>query len=99
MPRWLKSNGLFLVMVLLAAVFMTWQGAYTWRVPFEFPWWAWWAAILPVLSLVGMLLAKRFKRPLLPGGASLWAVLILSFAVDSICNLYAYSAPDRKSVV
>ena len=93
MPRWLKSNGLFLVMVLLAAVFMTWQGAYTWRVPFAFPWWAWWAAILPVLSLAGMLLAKRFKRPLLPSGASLWAVLILSFAVDSVCNLYAYSAP------
>ncbi len=93
MFRWVKSRLLFLVVVLLAAAFMAWMGAYTWRVDFEFPWWGAGSVVLPLLAAGGMLLARRLKRDALPGAGALWVVLLLSFAVDSICNLYAYSTP------
>ena len=93
MFRWVKSRILFLVLVLLAAAFMAWKGAYTWRVDFEFPWWGYGAVVLPLLAAGGMLLARRLKKDALPGAAALWVVLLLSFAVDSVCNLYAYSTP------
>lgn len=93
MFRWVKSRLLFLAVVLLVAAFMAWQGAYTWRVDFEFPWWGYGAVALPLLAVGGMLLARRLKKDALPGAGALWVVLLLSFAVDSICNLYAYSTP------
>ena len=93
MFRWVKSRLLFLAVVLLVAAFMAWQGAYTWRVDFEFPWWGYGAVALPLLAAGGMLLARRLKKDALPGAGALWVVLLLSLAVDSICNLYAYSTP------
>lgn len=93
MFRWVKSRLLFLAVVLLVAAFMSWQGAYTWRVDFEFPWWGYGAVALPLLAAGGMLLARRLKKDALPGAGALWVVLLLSFAVDSVCNLYAYSTP------
>ena len=93
MFRLVKSRALFLLLLAAAAAFMAWQGAYTWRVDFEFPWWGWLAAGLPLLGVGGMLLARRLKKDALPGARALWVVLLLSFAVDSVCNLYAYSTP------
>lgn len=93
MFRWVKSSAFFLALVLLVAVFMAWKGAYTWRVDFEFPWWGYVAIGLPLLGAAGMLLARRLKKEVLPPAHVLWVVLLLSFAVDSICNLYAYSTP------
>lgn len=93
MFRWVKSRIFFLLMVLLSAVFMAWKGAYTWRVAFEFPWWGYAAVALPLLGIVGVLLARRFRKMALPAASSLWAVLLFSFSIDSICNLYAYSTP------
>ena len=40
-----------------------------------------------------MLLARRLKKQILPKVWVLWVVLLLSFAVDSVCNLFAYSTP------
>ncbi len=82
-----------MVVVLLVAAFMAWKGAYTWRVDFEFPWWGYVAAALPLLGLVGMWLARRLKKDALPGACALWVVLLLSFSVDSVCNLFAYDVP------
>lgn len=93
MFRPVKSRALFLCLLLVAAVFMAWQGAYTWYEAFEMPWWGWLAIGLPLLGGIGMLVAKRFKKHQLPKGRALWMVLLLSFAVDSICNLYSYSTP------
>ncbi len=93
MFRWVKSRVFFLVVVLLVAAFMTWKGAYTWRVPFVFPWWGYGAVALPLLAALGMWLARCLHKPVLPTTGSLWVVLLLSFAVDSVCNLYAYSVP------
>lgn len=93
MFRWVKSRVIFLLVVLLAAAFMAWRGAYTWRVPFEFPWWGYGAVILPLLAGLGMWLARRFGKPALPTSGCLWGVMLLSLAVDSLCNLYAYSTP------
>ena len=98
MFRWVKSHVFFLVVVLLVAAFMAWKGAYTWRVPFEFPWWGWSAALLPLLAGLGMWVAHRLHKPVLPTVGSLWMVLVLSFAVDSVCNLYAYSVPWQLPV-
>ena len=93
MFRWVKSRLFFLAVVLLVAAFMSWKGAYTWRVDFEFPWWGYGAVALPLLAAGGMLLARRLNKDALPGAGALWVVILLSFAVDSICNLYAYSTP------
>lgn len=93
MFRWVKSRLFFLAVVLLVAAFMSWKGAYTWRVDFEFPWWGYGAVALPLLAAGGMLLARWLKKDALPGASALWVVFLLSFAVDSICNLYAYSTP------
>lgn len=93
MSRWLKSRLFFLVVVLLVSAFMTWKGAYAWLVDFEFPWWGYGAVVLPLLGGGGVLLALRQKKEVLPGAGTLWVVLLFSFAVDSICNLYAYSTP------
>ena len=98
MPCWVKSGWLFFCVVLLAAAFMAWKGAYTWQVAFEFPWWGYGTVAMPLLGLCGMLLARRFGKAALPEGWSLWVVLLLSFAVDSVCNLYAYSAPWQLHV-
>ncbi len=92
MFRWVKSRLFFLAVVLLVAAFMSWKGAYTWRVDFEFPWWGYGAVALPLLAAGGMLLARRLNKAALPGAGALWVVLLLSFAVDSICNLYAFDA-------
>ena len=93
MIRWVKSRLFFMVVVLLVAAFMAWKGAYTWRVDFEFPWWGYVAAALPLLGLVGMWLARRLKKDALPGACALWVVFLLSFSVDSVCNLFAYDVP------
>lgn len=93
MFRWVKSRLFFLLVVLLVAACMAWKGAYAWRVPFEWPWWGYAAVVLPLLSMAGMLLARKWQKPLLPSAACLWVVLLLSVAVDSVCNLYAYSTP------
>ena len=93
MFRWVKGRTFFLCLLLLVAVYMAWAGAYTWRVDFEFPWWGYGAIILPLLGAAGMLLACRLKKAILPDSRALWVVLLLSFAVDSICNLYSYSTP------
>lgn len=93
MFRWVKSRAFFLTLVLLVAAFMARKGAYTWRVDFEFPWWGYVAIGLPLLGAAGMLLARWLKKEVLPPAHVLWVVLLMSFAVDSICNLYAYSTP------
>ena len=58
MFRWVKSRLFFLAVVLLVAAFMSWKGAYTWRVDFEFPWWGYGAVAL--LGLLQMVLLTRF---------------------------------------
>lgn len=93
MFRWVKTRAFFFAVVLLVAVFMAWKGAYTWRNAFEMPGWGYGAVILPLLGILGGLLARRFKKDALPAAGTLWVVLLLSFSVDSICNLYAYSTP------
>lgn len=93
MFRWVKSGAFFLTLVLLVAAFMARKGAYTWRVDFEFPWWGYVAIGLPLLGAAGMLLARWLKKEVLPPAHVLWVVLLMSFAVDSVCNLYAYSTP------
>lgn len=98
MFRWVKSRIFFMAVVLLVAAFMAWKGAYTWRVDFEFPWWGYAAAALPVLGVAGMLIARRLRKEALPAAWVLWVVLLLSFAVDSVCNLFAYDAPWQLHV-
>ena len=75
MFRWVKSRIFFMVVVLLVAAFMAWKGAYTWRVDFEFPWWGYAAAALPVLGVAGMLIARRLRKEALPAAWVLWVVL------------------------
>lgn len=93
MFRLVKSRAFFLLLLAAAAGFMSWKGWYTWRVDFEFPWWGYLAAGLPLLSVAGMLLARHLKKEALPGAGVLWVVLLLSVAVDSVCNLFAYATP------
>ena len=93
MFHWVKSRAFFFAVVLLVAAFMAWQGAYTWRCAFEFPWWGWGVAVLPALSGVGMLLCRRLGKALLPSSACLWVVLLLSMAVDCSCNIFTYATP------
>lgn len=93
MFRWVKSHAFFLILLAVAAACMSWKGMYTWRVDFEFPWWGYPAVGLPLLGAGGMLLARRLRKQALPKVWVLWVVLLLSFAVDSVCNLFAYSTP------
>ncbi|MBR5878704.1 MAG: sulfatase-like hydrolase/transferase [Akkermansia sp.] len=93
MFRWVKSHAFFLILLVVAAACMSWKGMYTWRVDFEFPWWGYLAIALPLLGAGGMLLARHLKKQVLPRVWVLWVVLLLSFAVDSVCNLFAYSTP------
>ncbi len=98
MFRWVKTRAFFFAVVLLVAAFMAWKGAYTWRVDFEFPWWGYAAVALPLLGMAGMYLARRLRKDVLPRTRTLWVVLLLSFAVDSVCNLFAYDAPWQLHV-
>lgn len=98
MFRWVKTRAFFFAVVLLVAALMAWKGAYTWRVDFEFPWWGYAAVALPLLGMAGMYLARRLRKDVLPRTRTLWVVLLLSFAVDSVCNLFAYDAPWQLHV-
>ena len=98
MLRWVKTRTFFLALVLLVAVFMAWKGAYTWRCSFEFPWWGYAAVALSLLGGAGMYLARRFGKDALPRPSALWVVLLLSFSVDSVCNLFAYKEPWQLHV-
>ena len=98
MPRWVKSGWFFMCVVLLVAAFMAWKGAYTWRQDFDFPGWGYGAVAMPLLGFAGMLLARRYDRAALPQGWCLWVVLLLSLAVDCVCNLYAWTVPWQLHV-
>ena len=98
MFRWVKTRIFFFAVVLLAAAFMAWKGAYTWRSAFDFPWWGWVAVLLPLLGLAGMAAARCLKKEVLPPARVLWVVLLLSCSVDSVCNLFAFSAPWQLHV-
>lgn len=93
MFRWVKSRLFFLAILLMASGLMAWRGAYTWRVPFEWPWWGCAAVALPLLACGGMLLACRLKKAPLPSSGSLWMMFCMAIALDSACNLYAFAVP------
>ena len=98
MFRWVKSRFFLLALLLLASAYMAWQGAYTWRVPFEWAWWRYGAIVLPLLAAAGMWVAHRWKKDVLPSAASLWVLLIMAVALNSACNLYAFVEPWRLHV-